>query len=74
LNTFKVCGGPLYDFLPAMWALREQYTAAKATPAIVKAFQALQPSTPPPDYQDVFLKELVAAGLDSATVNRLVNP
>jgi hypothetical protein len=57
-----------------MWALREQYTAAKATPAIVKAFQALQPSTPPPDYQDVFLKELVAAGLDSATVNRLVNP
>ena len=57
-----------------MWALREQYTAAKATPAIVKAFQALRLSMPPPDYQDVFLKNLVAAGLDSATVNRLVNP
>jgi hypothetical protein len=57
-----------------MWALRKQYTSAKATPAIVQAFRALQPTTPPPDYQDVFLKELVAAGLDSATVNRLVNP
>ena len=57
-----------------MWALREQYTSAKATPAIIQAFRALQPNTPPPDYQDVFLKELVAAGLDSATVNRLVNP
>jgi hypothetical protein len=57
-----------------MWALREQYTSAKATPAIVQAFRALKPSTPPPDYQDFFLKELVAAGLDSATVNRLVNP
>jgi hypothetical protein len=56
------------------WALREQYTSAKATPAIVRAFRALKPSTPPPDYQDVFLKELVEAGLDSATVGRLVNP
>jgi zinc ribbon protein len=57
-----------------MWALREQYTSAKATPAIVRAFQALQPGTPPPDYQDIFLKELVKAGLDRATVNKLVNP
>ena len=57
-----------------MWALREQYTAAKAAPAIVKAFQALRLNTPPPDYQDVFLKGLVAAGLDSAAVNKLVNP
>jgi hypothetical protein len=43
-------------------------------PPIVQAFRALKPSTPPPDYPDVFLKELVAAGLDSATVGRLVNP
>jgi hypothetical protein len=57
-----------------MWALRERYTSAKATPAIVQAFRALKPSTPPPDYQDVFLKELVAAGLDSETVSRFVNP
>jgi hypothetical protein len=57
-----------------MWALREHYMPAKATPAIVQAFRALRPSTPPPDYQDVFLKGLVAAGLDAATVNRLVNP
>ena len=57
-----------------MWALREQYTPDKATPAIVQAFRALHPSTPAPDYQDVFLKGLVAAGLDSATVNRLVKP
>ena len=57
-----------------MWALREQYTSAKATPAVVQAFLALKPSTPPPDYQDVFLKEPVAAGLDSETVSRLVNP
>ena len=57
-----------------MWALREQYTSAKTTPAIVQAFRAVKPSTPPPDYQDVFLKELVAAGLDSETVSRLVNP
>ena len=52
----------------------EQYTAAKAAPAIVKAFQALRLNTPPPDYQDVFLKGLVAAGLDLAAVNKLVNP
>ncbi|MEA2897619.1 MAG: zinc-ribbon domain [Bradyrhizobium sp.] len=57
-----------------MWALREKYTSLKATPAIVKAFQALKPSMPPPDYQGVFLKGLVAAGLDSETVSRLVNP
>ncbi|MET4388906.1 transcription initiation factor TFIIIB Brf1 subunit/transcription initiation factor TFIIB [Bradyrhizobium sp. F1.4.3] len=59
-----------------MWALREdKYTSAKATPAIVQAFRKLKPSTPPQDYQDIFLKELVAAGLDSATVNRLLaNP
>jgi len=36
-----------------LWALREQYTSAKATPAIVQAFRALQPGMPPPDYQDV---------------------
>jgi ribosomal protein L40E len=58
-----------------MWALREQYTSAKATPAIVRAFQSLKPSTTPtPDYQDIFLKQLVEAGLESATVNKLVNP
>jgi hypothetical protein len=57
-----------------MWALREHYTSAKATPAIVQAFRALHPSTPPPDYQGVFLKELVAAGLDSTTVNGLASP
>jgi zinc ribbon protein len=57
-----------------LWALRERYTSAKATPAIVQAFRALRPTTPPPDYQDLFLKELVAAGLDSATVNSLINP
>ena len=57
-----------------MWALREHYTSAKATPAIVQAFRALQPSTPPPDYQSVFLKELVAAGLDATTVNGLLSP
>jgi hypothetical protein len=57
-----------------MWALRTQYTPAKATPAIVQAFQALQPGTPPPDYQAIFLKELVAAKLDPDTVNKLLNP
>jgi hypothetical protein len=57
-----------------LWALREQYTWVKVTPAIVQAFRALQPSTPPPNYQDVFLKELVTAGLDSATVNKLIKP
>jgi hypothetical protein len=57
-----------------LWALRKQYTSAKATPAIVQAFRALHPSTPPPDYQDAFLNELIAAGLDSATVHRLINP
>jgi hypothetical protein len=57
-----------------MWALRAHYASAKATAAIVHAFQALQPKTPPPDYQDVFLKELISAGLDSTTVNSLVNP
>ena len=57
-----------------MWALREQYTSAKATPAIVQAFRALQLNTPPPDYEAVFLKELVAAGLDPTTANRLLNP
>jgi hypothetical protein len=57
-----------------MWALREQVHVCKATPATVRAFRGLKPSTPPPDYQDVFLKELVVAGLDSATVGRLVNP
>jgi hypothetical protein len=57
-----------------MWALREQYTSAKATPAIVQAYRALHPSEPPPDYQAVFLKELVAAGLDETTVNRLLSP
>jgi hypothetical protein len=57
-----------------MWALRAQYTTAKATPAIVQAFQALQPSTPPPDYQAIFLKELVAAKLDSEMVNKLLKP
>jgi zinc-ribbon domain len=57
-----------------MWALREQYTSTKATPAIVRAYQALHPSEPPPDYQAVFLKELVAAELDPTTVNRLLSP
>jgi hypothetical protein len=57
-----------------MWALRGQYTSAKATPAIIQAFLALQPSTQSKDYQGDFLKGLAAAGLDSATVNRLVNP
>jgi hypothetical protein len=57
-----------------MWALREHYTSAKATPAIVHAYRALHPSEQPPDYQAVFLKELVAAGLDETTVNRLLSP
>jgi hypothetical protein len=57
-----------------LWALREHYTSNKATPAIVRAFRSLKPSTPPPDYQDIFLKELVAGGLDSVTVSELVNP
>jgi hypothetical protein len=57
-----------------MWALREHYTSAKATSAIVQAYRALHPSEPPPDYQAVFLKELVAAGLDETTVNRLLSP
>ena len=53
--------------------LAEQYTSAKVTLAVVRAFRALQPSMPPPDYQDIFLKELIAAGLDSTTVNGLLN-
>src|SRR5260370_32033042 len=57
-----------------MWTLRQHYISAKATPAIVQAFRALQPSTPPPNYQDVFLKALVAAGLDSGTVNKTCKP
>jgi hypothetical protein len=57
-----------------LWALRSRYGAAKATEAIVKAFREFQPSTPPPDYQDIFLKGLRAAGLDSATANELLNP
>lgn len=57
-----------------LWALRKQYTSAKATPAIVHAFRTLRPRTPPQDYQDLFLKALVAAGLDSSTVTKLLNP
>ena len=57
-----------------MWALREHYTSAKATPAIVQAYRALHPSEPPSDYRTVFLKELVAAGLDETTVNTLLSP
>jgi len=40
----------------------------------VKAFRALQPSIPPPDYEHAFLNELVAAGLDPATVKSLTIP
>jgi hypothetical protein len=57
-----------------MWALREQYTSAKTIPAIVRAVRTLQSSIPQADFQDSFLKEVVAAGLNSATVNRLLNP
>jgi hypothetical protein len=57
-----------------MWALREHYTSTKATPAIVQAYRALHPSEPPSDYRTVFLKELVAAGLDETTVNTLLSP
>jgi hypothetical protein len=57
-----------------MWALRDRYGSAKATEAIVKAFLQLKPSTPPPEYQDIFLKGLRAAGLDSMTANELLNP
>lgn len=54
-----------------LWALRDHYTSEKATPAIVRAFQSLRPSKPPPNYQAVFLKNLIEAGLDSETVNML---
>lgn len=57
-----------------LWALRTQYSSAKATPAIVHAFGTLRPRVPPPNYQNVFVNALVAAGLDSSTVTTLLSP
>ena len=62
-----------------LWALREHYTSEKAsekaTPAIVRAFKSLKPNTTPTrNFEVDFLKQLVEAGLDQATVSRLFSP
>lgn len=52
-----------------LWALRNHFDRDKATHAIVRAWSAVHPVSPPQDYQDVFINELVSAGLDSKVVN-----
>jgi hypothetical protein len=55
-------------------ALRKQFRSERTDLAIVRAWGTLRPTSPPQDYQAIFIRGLVSTGLDSSNINALLKP